>query len=152
MRLFVRLCVLLLVLALATPFFLRGPDGAPLATIQDVRGWFAKSFARADTSLNRIGTRVARWAGDDTAGKTAVYRWRDIEGSWHYADVAPAGVEAELIYVDGTVNLYRASEADTDNGASTNRPSAAGATGSPRNLIDDAKAARRALEERPLPE
>lgn len=99
---------------------------------------------------SRIDRYATRWAGDDTAGKATLFRWRDADGIWNYADEAPTGVDAERLLIDPDVNLIT-----TPRSATVKAPaaeSAEGASSSLPGLIDDAREARKALEDRRLPE
>lgn len=152
MKLFVKLMVLVLIAALAGPFFIRGPDGEPLARWGDVQEWFADAGRDVRSGFSAVTEKAARLAGDENAGKTPVYRWRDAQGAWHFSDEAPAGVTSELIHIDGDANLVDA--------PTVRRPASSPTPPSPltvspakaRDLVGDAYAARKALEERPLPD
>lgn len=93
MKLFVRLMALILVLALAGPFFIKGPDGNPLMTVSGVR-------QGAETQWRRLKGDLGQAVGNENAGKVEMVRWQDASGQWHFGDDAPEGVAAEKIYVD----------------------------------------------------
>ena len=178
MRLFVRLMALLLVAALAGPFFLRGPDGARLATWGDVRIWFGNASREiriwlSDTSqdvrsgVDSVQRKAGQLVGDGSAGRTAVYRWQDASGAWHFSDEKPEGVTSELFYVDGNANLFAAPEIresrdDREMQETPSSPTDSAEIPLPSplsvppasvpELIEDAYEARRLLEERSVPE
>lgn len=77
MRFFYLLLTLILMAGLIGPFFLKGPTGQPLITVDDVI---------EDTPLERP--------------PTPVYRWRDASGTWQFGEAPPDGVDAELMTVD----------------------------------------------------
>ena len=93
MKLFVKLLVLLLILALAGPFFMRGPDGQPLMRLSDVT------------------QRIKSWMSSGPSAKPGspvkVHKWQDENGQWHYSDAAPAQ-NSEVITVDPNVNVIQA--------------------------------------------
>lgn len=178
MRLFARLMALLLVAALAGPFFLRGPDGGRLATWGDVRNWFGHAGREmriwlSDTSRDvRSGVdsaqrKAGQLVGDDGVGRTAVYRWRDEGGGWHFSDEKPEGVASELIYVDGNANLFAAPEIRKSRDGREMQETPGSPTDSAEvplpsplsvppasvpELIEDAYEARKLLEDRQVPE
>lgn len=164
MRLFVRLMALLLVVALAGPFFLRGPDGAPLATWGDVRNWLGNAGRDVRFGLERMQRKAGRLVSDNSVGETPVYRWQDAEGGWHFSGQTPEGIASELIYVDGDANVYAAPEERAPANTPGKSDTLAAPTeiplpsplsvppGSVPELINDAYESRKALEERPLPD
>lgn len=80
MKLFYILMMLVLIAALLGPFFIQGPDGAPLMTVDEVID---------DNTPEVMKNRD-------------VYRWQDAEGRWHFSDdpnVATAG-DAQLIQIE----------------------------------------------------
>lgn len=92
MKLFIKLIVLVLILAMAGPFFMRGPDGQPLLRLSDVTQKF-KSWMSSGSS-SAPGSPVK------------VHRWQDEEGQWHYSDEAPSQ-NSEVITVDPNVNVIQ---------------------------------------------
>ncbi len=69
---------LALLAALVAPFFLRGPDGQPLMTIDDFIETPAASISITPTN---------------------VYRWQDEYGVWQFGDEPPLGVEAQVMEI-----------------------------------------------------
>ena len=109
MRLFVKLMLLVVVLALAGPFFIKGPDGAPLMTRQDVGRSIGAGISSIKHKWQGLRTRAARATGDDNAGKITVHKWQDPNtGEWHYSDEAPPVQDSQIIQVDPNVNVMDA--------------------------------------------
>jgi hypothetical protein len=76
MRLFIKLLLFFVVLALAAPFFMKKPDGSPMLTLQSI-------------GLQSVVDKVAATKHELNVPKTAqVYRWQDEHGVWHYSDQA----------------------------------------------------------------
>lgn len=100
LKLFVRLMLLVLVLALAGPFFIKGPDGEPMLTMSDVKRTAARTGDSFKAQWRRMKGDVGRAAGNENAGKVKMYRWQDAQGQWHFSNEAPDGVTVEEIYVD----------------------------------------------------
>ena len=92
MKLFVKLLVLLLIAAMAGPFFIKGTDGQPLMRWSDVT------------------QKLKSWVGSGSSSKPGspvkVHRWQDENGQWHYSDEAPAQ-NSEVITVDPNVNVIQ---------------------------------------------
>ncbi len=105
MKLFVKLMMLFVVLALAAPFFLKGPDGQPLLTLDKAKATASDSLDDLKGQWDDVTDSAARAAGDENAGKVAVHRWQDENGQWHYSNEAPVGGQAETVYVDPDINL-----------------------------------------------
>jgi hypothetical protein len=81
------------------------------------------------------------WGGPAEDAPITVYKWRDAEGNWHFADHAPPGVDAEAVQVEpGTVmpEPPSASEADGEGSALGYLP---------KTLMDRAHQAGERLEE-----
>ena len=93
MKLFVKLIVLLLILAMAGPFFMRGPDGQPLMRLSDV--------------TQRIKGWISKGPSIKPGSKVEVHKWQDENGQWHYSDAAPSQ-NSEIITVDPNVNVIQA--------------------------------------------
>ena len=100
LKLFVRLMALVLVLAMAGPFVLKGPDGQPLMSMADVRAAATRTGNSMKMQWRRLRGDVGQALGDENAGKVEMHRWQDANGQWHYSDEPPDGVGAETIYVD----------------------------------------------------
>lgn len=92
MKLFVKLMILVLILAMAGPFFLRGPDGRPLMQVSDITQKF-KSWMSS--------TKAA-----PSGGEVRVHKWQDENGQWHYSDEAPQ-TDSETISIDPNTNVIQ---------------------------------------------
>lgn len=160
MRLFVKLMVIVLIAALAGPFFIKGPDGRPLMTTDDVTASIASSKASLARQWQRLTTGAARAAGNDNAGKTRVYRWQDADGQWHYSDEPGPDGQSEMMYVDPDVNRLAppppappapspASDRTTDNSDRPDIPIPLILNpGAVKGVIDETQAARDQVNER----
>lgn len=125
MNLFVKLVSFFLVLALAAPLVLKGPDGGPLISFKDVarsEGGFGKGIDKvqsllagpmqaifsfnqenSQSSLNALGGVEA----DVNASSTSfqVYRWKDKNGKWYFSDEKNLHGSSELVTIvnDATI-------------------------------------------------
>ena len=93
MKLFAKLLVLLLILAMAGPFFMRGPDGQPLMRLSDV--------------TQKIKSWMSSNSSSSSGRPVKVHRWQDENGQWHYSDEAPEQ-DSEVISVDPNTNVIQA--------------------------------------------
>ncbi|MEO1581818.1 MAG: DUF4124 domain-containing protein [Pseudomonadota bacterium] len=91
MKLFVKLMVFVVVLALAGPFFLRGPDG---------QAFWKLPTKTAD--FNALARRAVPEPLKDTT--VEVYKWQDTNGQWHYGEAPPDSGEFNLMEIDTSIN------------------------------------------------
>ncbi|MFK8016651.1 MAG: hypothetical protein AB8G17_14555 [Gammaproteobacteria bacterium] len=152
-KLFLKLMLLVVVLALAGPFFINGPDGEPLLTLADVKRTVSRTVADLKNSARDVRNDVARAAGDDNAGKVEVQRWQDENGQWHYSNEAPDDPDVETLFVDPDVNRMDPVEIKRRRATSSNGPAGLEVPGlltpgKARDVIEDAGAARNELEAR----
>ncbi len=102
MKLFIKLMVLVLIAALAAPFFIKGPDGRPLMEASDFRGSLADARRSVERQWRSITSRFGRGSGGNTA---TVYRWRDADGNWVYSDQPNPAGNSEQVTVRTDVNV-----------------------------------------------
>lgn len=78
--------------ALALPFFMKGPDGQPIVTVEEM---FEDSVSSIVPSK-----------------PVEMYRWQDEHGVWQFGERAPTDVAAASITVDGSHTNSMGSEWD----------------------------------------
>jgi len=112
MKLFVKLMILVLLLGLAGPFFLKKPDGKPWVSLDDVlptKGTVEGLWAKLTNNFSQYKNMAGRELGDEQMGKTQVYRWQAADGSWRFSDKPPQNETSaggvETIYVDPNTNM-----------------------------------------------
>ncbi|GAA5315915.1 MAG: hypothetical protein AseanaTS_11200 [Candidatus Pelagadaptatus aseana] len=107
MKLFIKLLLLMVVLAVSGLFVMKRPDGQP---------WLdPEHFVPDTTAVERFVGHVKNWfagflqedAGPEPFGQTKVYRWQDKEGYWQLSDTPPADLEAEITYIDPDRNMIQ---------------------------------------------
>lgn len=145
MKLFVKLLVLVIALALIGPFFIKGPNGQPL--------W------QLPTSLDQVEL-LPHSVPDQSGGVVEVYRWQDDSGQWHFSESAPTQGEFDILAIDTRTNAVmtgpsvaaetEASSTETDG---PDAPHIAPVLPIPdpqttRQLIEDAKALQKLADER----
>ena len=81
MKLFYAMMVLMLLGALALPFFMKGPGGEPIMTVEKM-----------------VGESVTQLVPTEP---TQMYRWQDEHGVWQFGERAPEEVVAAMLSVDG---------------------------------------------------
>ncbi|CBL47356.1 hypothetical protein HDN1F_37730 [gamma proteobacterium HdN1] len=128
MKLFIRLMMFVVVLALAGPFFLKGPNGKPLFTLPslNLNDWNPMKLlnreAGAQTPMNneQVGGTI-QWAKEDVARKGFIpeptrqyhkqpnvyYRYKGAEGSWEFSDLPKRGVVNYAATVDPNANILQ---------------------------------------------
>lgn len=166
MKLYVKFLALLLVLALAGPFFLKKPDGTPWMNLDDVlptRVSIEGHWAKLTNSLSQVTNMAGRELGNEQIGKTQVYRWRAADGSLRYSDTPPAVIDGdehkgvETLFVDPNRNLIQGLPEAPVAPESTEEPAAESSavpmpmTVSPeqaKNLMDDARNIQTLIDER----
>jgi hypothetical protein len=122
MKLFAKLMIALLVLALLLPFtFLKDDKGDTLMSFSDFR---LPDFSLADFSLPDMpgfsGSESKVSSDEDFAGKDLFYKWYDAEGNVQFTTEPPAdGIEYTVKGFDPNANVIQAvkipvNEAQTD--------------------------------------
>lgn len=104
-----KLIILLAIAAITAPFFIKGPDGRPLMTSDEL----------LPISTGLSGGSEQRSELPATPSKN-IYRWQDETGQWHYSDTPPAHTKSENVTLK-PVNTVPAlqSEAKPVNGRNT---------------------------------
>jgi len=115
MKLFIKLIIFIVVLAVAAPFIMKRPDGGPLLSISDLSGDSAilKSFKML-TGLFGSG-KGSISEGDSLEGGpllTTVHKWKDDEGLWHFSDEQPESLASEKLEINPNQNILEMNGAD----------------------------------------
>ncbi len=131
MNLFVKLMAFFLVLALAAPFFLKGPDGGPLISFQDVQatdGGLGTGIDKAESLISKVVEPVqaildkqqsnhqnpdpmdaAAMASSMNAGAETLqfYRWQDENGNWHFTDQKDLHADSQLVNIENDATIVK---------------------------------------------
>jgi hypothetical protein len=86
MKFKIGLMVLVLIAAMAAPYFMKGKNGEPLM-----------SFG-IDENMDILSTEQTR---------QQYAKWQDENGVWHFGDDIPEGVHTEVVNVDTAANVIR---------------------------------------------
>jgi len=112
MKLMVKLCIFVLVLGLGAPFFLKGPGGKPLFSVDSFFGDVQSIPSKISAWWNHTSSQAKEKTDSIISGKknqpTKVYKWQDSEGTWHYAESPNETGTSEEIWVDPNTNVVEA--------------------------------------------
>lgn len=94
---FIKLMILVVALACVAPFFIKGPGGKPLMTI--------------DKLLVNEQRHSALSAAKTKPEKVKVYKWKDKDGVWQFSNM-PVDVEGvQVMELEGAINIMPAATA-----------------------------------------
>ncbi|MFQ5508950.1 MAG: DUF4124 domain-containing protein [Leptospirillia bacterium] len=153
----------LLAVAIALPLVLKGADGKPLFSFSDLRAPKLPPIPTVnlpdvhlpDVHLPDIKMDSGKAEPD---APLTVYRWQDADGNWHFSDRSPDGVSAEKTEVQAA-NVVATpdyeehapatdADEDGDRGGNGMLDSVVSVYTDAPNLMDKAREAGAALEER----
>ena len=88
----------------SAPFFIPGPSGKPLATLDDILP-DANTFTSLLNEGKRISNKLEAYIPDSTDAiqKETVNGWQDANGVWHFSNTVPAenpNVKTRKIHID----------------------------------------------------
>lgn len=155
MKLFVKLMIFVVILALAGPFFIKGPDGKPMWQVSEVRSSIQLGWDRLQRKFAGSIDAADKLPGMDAS--VTVHRWQDETGQWHYTQEAPEGIVSDTLLIDPKTNLISlpALPEPLPLAAEADQPAAAEPVQGPvpsieqtRQLIEDAKALQGQVDER----
>ena len=138
-KLFAKLMLFLLVLAAAGPFLLKGPDGRPLLSLDDLKlPTFELPLPKTDSTdggtLSGGGQHWIQWSGKDTAPfnpdvltreqlalldikeqANLFYRWKDANGVWQFSAIPNRNTTNFVVRTDPGANVLQSlSQEDID--------------------------------------
>ncbi len=97
---FIRLMICLVVIAIAAPFVIPGPNGTPIMTVDMLK------FDKPSVSLPAINPGGAGQEG--RSASQSMYRYQDENGVWHFTDQAPASGAGDRVQLNSEINLLEA--------------------------------------------
>ncbi len=110
--------ILVVILACVGPFFVKGPDGQPLMTLED---WMPANLAAAPTAVINAPPE-----------KVTVYKWQDENGVWQFSNNPADAGSAESMELDGNINIIPAVQVETV--SATPKPAAPSAAAIPAGM------------------
>jgi hypothetical protein len=103
MKLFIKLMLLVVVAAVAAPFFISGRDGRPILSLDRLRAPHssAPDIGNTEDSLTENVDET-----DEVSGKPVeVFKWQDENGAWHFSDTQEQGQAAQTVTVDPNASV-----------------------------------------------
>lgn len=155
MKIFIKLLVLLLILACVAPFFIKGPDGRPLMSIDKLNP-LSLSMPSFDAFKTKRHEKEA--ANKDSL---RVFKWRDQRGVVHYSNRPGQEQRSELIEIKDITILPNQRQKQSfgtpagnrvqlnNNGNPIPSPTSVPLSEIPK-LVEDAKQVERLVQERKL--
>ncbi len=150
MKLFIKLMLFIVVVALAAPFIIKGPNGRPLMSLDRLHTPNVKlpDFGKAAEVLKAdLGA-----SGNTPAKVASVFKWQDEKGVWHFSDNEEEGHGARKITMDPNANVVHFSATEHsqpqsasmggssgDNHSGTSAAAGFAPVGAITKLIDDSK-------------
>ncbi|WP_396588185.1 hypothetical protein [Bermanella sp. R86510] len=103
MKLYYKLILLALMLALVGPFFIKDQSGQPLWSLQ-------KWYNQGKDHLQRYTKQVEQSISSDAIEPSgpSLYRYKDENGAWIYTDTKPDNQDAELITLTDSITEVKA--------------------------------------------
>lgn len=95
MKLTIKLLIIVAIVAVIAPLFIKGPDGKPLMQPSDLLPVDILPHAIVEPLGITPGTNNSRLSSPQTP--TPIYRWQDDKGQWHYGDTPPAHIRSESV-------------------------------------------------------
>ena len=93
----IKVMIFIVILACVGPFFIKGPDGKPLLNIEELM---------ADLSPTDLLPKAVQSAAESSApAMTKVYRWQNENGVWQFSDNPNDAPGAEVMELDGKINM-----------------------------------------------
>ena len=102
----IKLLILIVILACIGPFFIKGPDGQPLATLED---W---KMDLPDSPMDLLPDSAQESVPDvpEVTEVTEVYRWQDENGVWQFSNNPNDAPGAEVMALDGKINIIESAQ------------------------------------------
>jgi hypothetical protein len=112
MKIFLKLLMGLVVLAVIAPFYLKNQQGGQLMSLSDIKMPTLSTPAVPEivkSTLSDISTNIPSSSSDDsTEEKTQikVHKWRDKDGTWHFSNIDDShnGTNSKVIFIDSAEN------------------------------------------------
>ena len=154
MKVLIKLLFLFLILAGMGPFFIKGPKGRPLLTVDDMHFPSFPSFSEISSKAKPISQSGTSEQANDSNSLKA-YKWKDENGIAHYSDQHNPRYNSQLTEIKDITILpvYQTDSEHQSNISDSSRTSELpGLTTIPLQqipkLIEDAKQLSNLLEER----
>jgi len=112
MKIFLKLLMGLVVLAVIAPFYLKNQQGGQLMSLNDIKMPSLSAPPVPDivkSTLSDISTNMPSSNSDDAAQEKTqikIHKWQDKDGTWHFSsiDESHKGTNSKVIFIDSTKN------------------------------------------------
>ena len=99
MKTFTKLICFVIVAAVAGPFFIAGPNGKPLLSLDKFHAPNPQ-LPDFNQALDSVKDSLDDEPQEQAAKSREVFRWQDEGGTWHYSDSPEQGQPAEIVTVN----------------------------------------------------
>lgn len=114
MKIFLKLLMALVVLAVIAPFYLKNQQGAPLMSFNDIKMPNLSTPAIPDSVKSAVSEISSKLPSSDMIGSTPekaqikVHKWRDRDGVWHFSNIdeSRTGSNSTVILLDPGQNTF----------------------------------------------
>jgi len=112
MKIFLKLLMGLVVLAVIAPFYLKNQQGGQLMSLNDIKMPALSAPPVPEivkSTLSDISANIPSSNSDDSAQEKTqikVHKWRDKDGTWHFSNIDEShkGSNSKVIFIDSTIN------------------------------------------------
>ncbi len=114
MKIFLKLLMALVVLAVIAPFYLKNQQGAPLMSLNDIKMPNLSTPAIPDSVKSAVSEISSKVSSSDIPGNASekaqikVHKWRDRDGVWHFSNIdeSRTGSNSTVIFLDPGKNTF----------------------------------------------
>ena len=114
MKIFLKLLMALVVLAVIAPFYLKNQQGVPLMSFNDIKMPNLSAPALPDSVKSAVSEISSKLPSSDMVSSTTekaqikVHKWRDRDGVWHFSNIdeSRAGSNSTVILLDPGTNTF----------------------------------------------
>ncbi|MCF6325233.1 MAG: hypothetical protein L3J89_13095 [Gammaproteobacteria bacterium] len=114
MKIFLKLLMALVVLAVIAPFYLKNQQGVPLMSLNDIKMPNLSAPAIPDSMKSTISGISSKFPSSEIIGDTSekpqikVHKWRDRDGVWHFSNIdeSRTGSNSTVILLDSGKNTF----------------------------------------------
>lgn len=114
MNLFIKFLFFIVILAIAGPFFMKGPDGKPLMSFDKLGIPSFSDLAKLSSAQKKTApTNTDAETITHTSGGETFYKWQDQYGIWQFTTTPPPSQPFETVETDPNANVIQSLSKDT---------------------------------------
>ncbi len=121
MKAFYKLLLILIILSLAIPFYLKGPDGRQLLSLSDIDHDLSTLSSNLKNTVLSSIERIKHIDGSDNtesaqekSATTTLYRWLDAQGQWHFSNKPNETSEPFKVTPNSSIPVPRQTPPDSE--------------------------------------